>query len=123
MKKNRDHSGPIVRSLLGRGLLALGLLASASGFAVDTRIDEAATLAASERVAAHEAQLAVERASLPDAFDAAYQLYPNLPRGSLEAIAFVQSRWVNQQADPNIDGVRSCIMLALGKAWRRAIWK
>jgi len=48
-----------------------------------------------------EANVAVEQAALADArrdfpalFAAAYARYPELPAGSLEAIAYVQSRWV-----------------------------
>ena len=40
-----------------------------------------------------EARLQAERASYPAYFARAYRAYPSIPRGTLEAIAFVQSRW------------------------------
>lgn len=40
-----------------------------------------------------EARLRAERAPYPAYFAQAYRVYPAIPRGTLEAIAFVQSRW------------------------------
>jgi N-acetyl-anhydromuramyl-L-alanine amidase AmpD len=40
-----------------------------------------------------QADLTAERATYPALFDAAYARYPELPRGLLEGIAYVQSRW------------------------------
>ncbi|MFZ7096066.1 N-acetylmuramoyl-L-alanine amidase [Luteimonas dalianensis] len=40
-----------------------------------------------------EARLRAERAAYPAYFARAYRAYPSIPRGTLEAIAFVQSRW------------------------------
>lgn len=42
-----------------------------------------------------ETQLRAERAAYPGYFRRAYAAYPRIPRGTLEAIAFVQSRWRN----------------------------
>ncbi|MBO9661522.1 peptidoglycan recognition family protein [Dokdonella sp.] len=51
--------------------------------------------------AADGAALTAARAGWPALFDAAYARYPQLPRGVLESIAYVQSRWVM------LDGVRA----------------
>ena len=45
-------------------------------------------------VAAEQAALADTRRDFPMLFAAAYARYPRLAPGSLEAIAYVQSRWV-----------------------------
>lgn len=52
--------------------------------------DEAAL---TERLRQEETRLRAERAPYPDYFRRAYAAYPAIPRGTLEAIAFVQSRW------------------------------
>ncbi|MEZ0471028.1 N-acetylmuramoyl-L-alanine amidase [Luteimonas salinilitoris] len=46
-----------------------------------------------QRLRQEEARLRAERAPYPDYFRRAYAAYPAIPRGTLEAIAFVQSRW------------------------------
>lgn len=46
-----------------------------------------------------ERQLRAERATFRAHFDAAYTAYPRIPRGTLEAIAYTQSRW--QQLNPD----------------------
>ncbi|GAB4186416.1 MAG: hypothetical protein Tsb002_10810 [Wenzhouxiangellaceae bacterium] len=49
--------------------------------------------------AAAEAQLAQQRKHYIDYFDTAYQQYPKLPTGVLEALAYVQTRWVHLQPE------------------------
>ena len=48
---------------------------------------------------AEEVRLRTERAAYPAYFKRAYAAYPQIPRGTLEAIAYVQSRWHNVRAD------------------------
>ena len=48
-----------------------------------------------DRLRQEEARLRAERAAYPGYFRRAYATYPSIPRGTLEAIAFVQSRWRN----------------------------
>jgi N-acetyl-anhydromuramyl-L-alanine amidase AmpD len=45
------------------------------------------------RLAIEEQALRAERAAYPALFAEAYRQYPEIPAGTLEAIAFVQSRW------------------------------
>ena len=47
------------------------------------------------RLRQEETRLRAERAAYPAYFRRAYAAYPRIPRGTLEAIAFVQSRWHN----------------------------
>jgi hypothetical protein len=49
-----------------------------------------------------ERALQAERSSYPAMFRAAYARYPNIPAGTLEALAFSQSRW--QQLQPDRSG-------------------
>jgi hypothetical protein len=44
-------------------------------------------------ITAEQSALAVARAGYPALFEAAYASYPSVPRGLLESIAYVQSRW------------------------------
>lgn len=46
-----------------------------------------------QRLQQEETRLRAERAAYPAYFRRAYAAYPRIPRGTLEAIAFVQSRW------------------------------
>jgi N-acetylmuramoyl-L-alanine amidase len=48
---------------------------------------------------AEEMQLRGERAAYPGYFRAAYARYPRIPRGTLEAIAYAQSRWQHLRPD------------------------
>ncbi|WP_207914900.1 N-acetylmuramoyl-L-alanine amidase [Luteimonas arsenica] len=48
-----------------------------------------------QRLQAEEVRLRAERAAYPGYFQRAYAAYPKIPRGTLEAIAYVQSRWHN----------------------------
>ena len=52
-------------------------------------------------IAAQYARLSAARAAWPALFDAAYVRYPVVPRGLLESIAYVQSRWTM------LDGTRA----------------
>ena len=52
-------------------------------------------------IALEQATLAAARAPWPALFEAAYARYPALPRGLLESIAYVQSRWTM------LDGART----------------
>jgi hypothetical protein len=74
------------RFVLVLGTLLLGMLLHA-------RAADAAADAAPETAARLEV-LEAARAGWPALFDAAYARYPELPRGLLESIAWVQSRWV-----------------------------
>lgn len=47
------------------------------------------------RLRQEELRLRAERAAYPGYFRRAYAAYPSIPRGTLEAIAYVQSRWHN----------------------------
>ena len=51
------------------------------------------------RLREEETRLRSERAAYPGHFKRAYAAYPQIPRGTLEAIAYVQSRWHNVRAD------------------------
>ena len=50
-----------------------------------------------------EARMSVARAGYAKHFADAYTIYPNIPRGTLEAIAYTQSRW--QHLSPDMQGV------------------
>lgn len=52
-------------------------------------------------IAAEQSALAAARAGWPALFEAAYARYPAVPRGLLESIAWVQSRWTM------LDGTRA----------------
>lgn len=55
------------------------------------------SLSTEQKVALEEAKLSQARQAYPQHFADAYAQYPSIPKGVLEAIAFVQSRWVNLQ--------------------------
>lgn len=55
---------------------------------------QATEMAFESQLAAEQSALARERAAFPAMFAKAYAQYPHLTRGSLESIAYVQSRWV-----------------------------
>ncbi|MDX9763921.1 MAG: peptidoglycan recognition family protein [Chiayiivirga sp.] len=86
--------------LLASLALALGFssLALAAGpgadapFASPGSAAEEAALAS--RLASEEVQLRAIRAELPALFAEAYASYPQIPAGTLEAIAYSQSRWM-----------------------------
>jgi N-acetyl-anhydromuramyl-L-alanine amidase AmpD len=61
----------------------------------------ASDLQREDAVAAELSALAAARADWPALFEAAYARYPAVPRGLLESIAFVQSRWTM------LDGTRA----------------
>lgn len=50
-----------------------------------------------------EMQLIQSRAALPKYFAEAYALYPQIPVGVLEAVAYSQTRWMPLQAEPDND--------------------
>ena len=52
------------------------------------------------RLDAEEAALRPRRQALQGHFRQAYARYPAIPVGTLEAIAYVQSRWMDLQPDP-----------------------
>ncbi|MGY1528797.1 N-acetylmuramoyl-L-alanine amidase [Luteimonas sp. A649] len=86
------------------GVAGMGA-ANAAGVEVGNRLDpEAMELklqerAMDERLRLEETRLRIERAAYPAYFKRAYAAYPQIPRGTLEAIAYVQSRWHNVRAD------------------------
>src|SRR5690606_6748571 len=52
-----------------------------------------------QRLREEETRLRIERANYASHFARAYAAYPQIPRGTLEAIAYVQSRWHNVRVD------------------------
>lgn len=70
------------------------LLAAAPAWSQLRDLTPAADTAREADIAREQAVLAEARRDFPAAFAAAYARYPQLPAGSLEAIAYVQTRWV-----------------------------
>src|SRR5690606_13140251 len=101
MKIRNSHGAAVL--LLSTALAAAGASAGESRLApVDTGGDIAAAkqeAALAERLRQEEVRLRAERAAYPAYFKRAYAAYPQIPRGALEAIAHVQSRWQNVRAD------------------------
>lgn len=79
-------------------LAALALLAGASHARPIEPESEDATVNA--RIAAEEQVLRAERAAYPAFFEEAYRRFPQIPRGVLESIAYVQSRWQHLRPEP-----------------------
>ncbi|WP_343277277.1 N-acetylmuramoyl-L-alanine amidase [Luteimonas yanweni] len=83
----------------------VGVAANASASETRSRLQpEAVELerqerAMDQRLRDEETRLRVERAAYPSLFARAYAAYPQIPRGTLESIAYVQSRWHNVRAD------------------------
>lgn len=92
-------------SLLAGLLIAFGF--SAPLFASEGQADASAFQPANEdaalasRLASEEAHLLAIRAPLPALFAEAYARYPQIPAGTLEAIAYSQSRWLPLSAEDN----------------------
>lgn len=86
------HSVRILLSVAAACLLAPTV--SAAGPA------SAANAALEARLSAEEAALRPQRRAFQHAFRQAYARYPSIPAGTLEAIAYVQSRWMHMQPDP-----------------------
>lgn len=84
---------------INRLVLGLSLLSCTTAFAQSRDAGDA--VVAERQAVTDRAALAVARAGWPALFEAAYARYPQLPRGVLESIAYVQSRWVM------LDGVRA----------------
>ncbi len=84
---------------INRLVLGLSLLSCTTAFAQSRDAGDA--VVAERQAVTDRAALAAARASWPALFEAAYARYPQLPRGVLESIAYVQSRWVM------LDGVRA----------------
>lgn len=86
---------PYSRALLS---VVIGGLLATTAFA-----QEPATLPAEHaldaRLDAEEAALRPQRAAFQRYFHEAYKRYPAIPAGTLEAIAYVQSRWLDIQPD------------------------
>ena len=85
---------------------ALGSGAVMAGQAPVQAADEAGALAAAgetgefaRSLQAQERLLAAERAHYPAMFNAAYARYPRIPKGTLEALAYSQSRWHQLRPD------------------------
>jgi hypothetical protein len=76
--------------------LAVSVLLLAATPAWSQALDPSARTAVARdaSIAAEQAALTNARRDFPALFAAAYARYPQLPAGSLEAIAYVQSRWV-----------------------------
>lgn len=84
-----------------RLFLALSLLSLVVAPAWSQSEDSRPVVVTDEVDAVHEQTLLAQaRADYPALFAAAYARYPQLSAGSLEAIAFVQSRWVMLDATP-----------------------
>lgn len=73
-----------------------GAVGRADPEAVELRLHERAL---EQRLRDEETRLRIERAAYPAYFRRAYEAWPGIPRGTLEAIAYVQSRWHNNRAD------------------------
>lgn len=56
-----------------------------------------------QRLQAQERLLSAERAHYPAMFSAAYARYPRIPAGTLEALAYSQSRWHQLRPDRNAE--------------------
>lgn len=56
------------------------------------------------RLQQEETRLRPQRAAFPGYFRQAYARYPSIPAGTLEAIAYVQSRWMHLQPEPDHEG-------------------
>src|SRR5690606_19789652 len=69
--------------------------------AAEAAIREEAAL--DQRLRHEEVRLRAERAAYPGHFARAYAAYPAIPRGTLEALAFVQSRWQNVKPAADAD--------------------
>lgn len=93
----------LAAALLCSGLL--GVVAAGETQATDTRAGSpmfAVDAGADGLQAAlneEEVRMRVERAKFVGYFAEAYRLYPRIPRGTLEAIAYTQSRWQNLEPD------------------------
>ncbi len=74
-----------------------GLLATTAMAQERAALPADAALAA--RLDAEESALRPQRAAFQRYFHEAYARYPAIPAGTLEAIAYVQSRWLNLQPD------------------------
>lgn len=101
MKIRNSHGAAVL--LLSTALAAAGATAGESRLApVDAGADIVAAkqeAAMAERLRREEVRLRAERAAYPAYFRRAYAAYPQIPRGALEAIAHVQTRWQNVGAD------------------------
>jgi hypothetical protein len=82
-------------------VLGLSLLSCTTAVAFAQSRDAGDASVAERQAAADRVALAAARAGWPALFDAAYARHPQLPRGVLESIAYVQSRWVM------LDGART----------------
>ncbi|MGH8073487.1 MAG: N-acetylmuramoyl-L-alanine amidase [Lysobacter sp.] len=77
--------------------VAAALFISPMAFAQSPLSNEAAL---QTRLDAEEVRLQPQRQALQGYFRQAYARYPAIPAGTLEAIAYVQSRWMDLQPDP-----------------------
>src|SRR5690606_22239396 len=83
-------------------LLAATALGSAGAHAArDDKALAAGVRALEQEQGAAIALQARERAAYPDYFEQAYERYPSLPRGVLEAIAYAETNWTHVQPDPH----------------------
>ena len=91
----------LVAALLCTGLL--GAVATVEAQTTDARVlspmfgVDASADALQTALNEEEVRMSVERASYLSYFANAYELYPRIPRGALEAVAYTQSRWQNLQ--------------------------
>lgn len=76
----------------------LGSLIASPALAADP--PRPADQALQARLDTEEAALLPQRRALQGYFRQAYARYPSIPTGTLEAIAYVQSRWLHLQPDP-----------------------
>lgn len=103
MKIRKNHAAA---ALLVSTVLAVATAPAAAGEAGFAQWDGVEDIAAAKEQAAmdlrlrqEEVRLRAERAAYPAYFKRAYAAYPQIPRGTLEAIAYVQSRWHNVRVD------------------------
>jgi N-acetyl-anhydromuramyl-L-alanine amidase AmpD len=86
------------------GCFALALLFGCGSLSAQSRLQsDDVDPAFQARVNAEQSALAKLRVDYPALFAAAYARYPEIPTGTLEAIAHVQTRWVHLQAAPHKD--------------------
>lgn len=98
-----NNNRRLVAALLCAGLL--GVLAAGETQATDTRGSSPALVVAAGNGALQaalneeEVRMRAQRADFGRYFANAYAHYPRIPRGTLEAIAYTQSRWDNLNPD------------------------
>lgn len=95
------YSRAVLAAVIGGLIATTTIPATAARPAQDAAaadVDAEASLAAT--LATEEAALRPQRQAFQQYFKEAYARYPAIPSGTLEAIAYVQSRWLHLRPDP-----------------------